>query len=463
MRYWWLFSLLWLCCFCALSDAVGHIVYSRYQPVELAGVATFALPRLYVMEDDGSGSKLFFNPGEFYQAKDPRWAPDYQHLLFTSDWKAEFSCCTQDIFLAKADGTAMLRVTGDEFRDPAPKQFGTISGVVVDNLYQPGIPGKPDSMVFGRTAKQIMITAKGWGGKVVNPQDNATHHYPFALTKVPAGKAWVKIWCDKSLGYVGWVDVQPNAVVNLGEVPLNNGLLWAAKPSMSIDAGFLSGTGGMTSVDAAATNPIAEGKQYQISGVENVCIFKTSTGEVLGTFEPKLVLAPNDPCISPDGKWVAMNFGQFGTQSLVLITPEDLIKQNYAAMKVLVQGQNILTTGLFSCGTPSWSADSKRIVFTRIAMLREIVAGEICVVNVDGTGLRQLTNVGAKLLCGQPCFSPDGSKIAFTVAQGNFGLLKIEHVIMRQFKVNIFTMNSDGTGIQQLTNDGISAEPAWGK
>jgi len=461
MRYLWLAGLLWLTCSCCLAD-IGHIVYTHYEPVALPGMPGFALPRLYVMNGDGTGSKVFFNPGEFYQAKEPRWAPDYQHLVFSSDWKAELSCCTQDLFLVKADGTAMLRVTGDEFRDQAPKQFGDIKGVVVDNVYQPGT-NDPTSMVFGRTAKQIMITAKGLGGVVIHPQDNTTHNYPFVLTHVPAGKAWVKIWCDKNLGYVGWVDVQPNAVTNLGQVPLNSGLLWAAKPSISVNAGYLTGTGGKTSVDPATLKPSGSTTAYQISGAENVCLFRSADGQVLGTLEPKLLFMPNDPCISPDGKWVALNFGQFGTQSLVLIAPDDLVKQNYTAMKLLAQGQNDYLTGMYSFANPSWSADGKRLVFTRIGLLREIVTGEICTVNADGTGLRQLTRVGGNLLCGQPCFSPDGTKVAFTVAQGNFGPLKIEQVIGRQFKVNIFAMNADGSGITQLTRDGISAEPAWGR
>lgn len=460
MRCLWLAGLCWL--LSSALAAAGHIVYTRYVPVALPGVPGFALPRLFVMNDDGAGSKVFFNPGEFYQAKEPRWAPDYLHVIFTSDWKSELSCCTQDLFLAKADGTGLLRVTGDEYRAGAPKAAGSIRGVVVDNLYRPGA-GDAANMVFGRTAKQIMITAKGMGGRVIHPADNAGHRYPFTLTNVPAGKAWVKIWCDKNLGCIGWVEVKPNTVVDLGEVALNQGLLWVAKPSISVRAGFLAGTGGITSVEPAATNPIAEGKQYQVSGVENVCLFRTATGQVLGTLEPKLLYTPNDPCISPDGKWVALNFGQFGTQSLVLISPEDLQQGNYNGMRVLAQGQNVLTTGMFSFANPCWSSDGTQLVFTRIGLLREIVTGEICRVNADGTGLRQLTSVGASLLCGQPCFSPDGKKIAFTVAQGLAGPLRIEQVIGRQFTVNIFTMNADGTGVTQLTRDGISAEPAWGK
>ena len=85
---------------------------------------------------------------------------------------------------------------------------------------------------------------------------------------------------------------------------------------------------------------------------------------------------------------------------------------------------------------PSISGDGNKIAFvTGIDM----ETSEIFVINSDGTGLTQLTNNTENI--DNPSISGDGSKIAFT-----------DSVYGDKTSSEIFVINSDGTGLTQLTD-----------
>jgi Tol biopolymer transport system component len=94
---------------------------------------------------------------------------------------------------------------------------------------------------------------------------------------------------------------------------------------------------------------------------------------------------------------------------------------------------------------PSWSPDGSKIAF-RADPPSNGGDGEIFTVNADGTGVTQLTDNSAQDLA--PAWSPDGTQIAFASNRdGNF---------------EIYTMNPDGTNTTRLTNDpGTDTEPDW--
>ena len=94
--------------------------------------------------------------------------------------------------------------------------------------------------------------------------------------------------------------------------------------------------------------------------------------------------------------------------------------------------------------TPSFTPDGTKIVF------EEDNLDTINIMNVDGTGMKTLTNAGGTAYFDQyPSVSPDGTKLVFS----RYG--KATHTTE-----DVYIANIDGSNLKQLTNSGTAAE-AW--
>jgi Tol biopolymer transport system component len=151
---------------------------------------------------------------------------------------------------------------------------------------------------------------------------------------------------------------------------------------------------------------------------------------------------------------------------------------------------NCLTTECY----PSWSPDGSKIVFQR-----QEGGAAIYLMNADGSNQHRLSPTPAQDV--RPSFSPDGSKIVFThvvtpptgaseIPDTDISSMNIDgsnvHTILKSngtFNVEarwspdgtklvfmrgkngvsqqIYTMNSDGTDLTQLTNTGANGDPFW--
>jgi Tol biopolymer transport system component len=114
----------------------------------------------------------------------------------------------------------------------------------------------------------------------------------------------------------------------------------------------------------------------------------------------------------------------------------DVINADESGLRKLARG---------SGAAPEWSPDGRKLVFVKRpqrsgAGCRPVgrCHEEIYVINADGTGLRRLTRNAVS--DGDPVWSPDGRRIAFTRDRD------------RQ-TANIYVMNADGSGQQRLTPD----------
>jgi TolB protein len=124
-----------------------------------------------------------------------------------------------------------------------------------------------------------------------------------------------------------------------------------------------------------------------------------------------------------------------------------------------IDGSNVVqvTTELGYDGGAFFSPDGSKLVFRssrpkteeEIKEYKDLLAQnlvqptnmEIFTVNVDGTDLRQITNLGKANWA--PYFHPSGEKIIFAS----------NHHSERGYKFNLFMINNDGTGLKQITFD----------
>jgi Tol biopolymer transport system component len=116
-------------------------------------------------------------------------------------------------------------------------------------------------------------------------------------------------------------------------------------------------------------------------------------------------------------------------------------------------GSNVvkLTPDSMQAGNANWSPDGARITFVDNFCSCPLNS-QVFVMSSDGTGITQLTTAANAL---EPGFSPDGTKITFSLfADFTFP------------PGDVYVMSStDGSGLTNLTNSpGIDDEvPDWGK
>jgi dipeptidyl aminopeptidase/acylaminoacyl peptidase len=96
--------------------------------------------------------------------------------------------------------------------------------------------------------------------------------------------------------------------------------------------------------------------------------------------------------------------------------------------------------------SPSWSPDGSKIAFDCV---KPLGGEDICVMNADGSDVRNLTPENPNGVDGLPDWSPDGTKLVYISA----GLGQ---------SYDIFTMNADGSGKRNLTNNHLyNIDPKW--
>ncbi len=122
--------------------------------------------------------------------------------------------------------------------------------------------------------------------------------------------------------------------------------------------------------------------------------------------------------------------------------------------------RQIMPAGTLFSSPGSWSPQGNDIVFS--VHVTPDVHSSIWTVHSDGSGLHEINIVPANACgglnsdpaadgCFHPSWSPDGTKVVF--AKGKSA----------DFDAQLYTVKRDGSGLTQITHQGVSAEnPDWG-
>jgi Tol biopolymer transport system component len=97
----------------------------------------------------------------------------------------------------------------------------------------------------------------------------------------------------------------------------------------------------------------------------------------------------------------------------------------------------------------AWSPDGTQIAVVEVTYDHD-TAGDLHVVNADGTGLTKI----ATDVVGYPSWAPDGTRIAIAK-------LAEPGEMVRQNTVSIFTVKPDGTDLRRVPNGPFDLHPAW--
>jgi Tol biopolymer transport system component len=151
-------------------------------------------------------------------------------------------------------------------------------------------------------------------------------------------------------------------------------------------------------------------------------------------------VADSYPAWSPDGRFIVFVSDRDGNPELYVMPPS-------GAPEV-----RLTNTPMVQEGNPNWSPDGTKLAFDACMATSFPCPGtapnyEIFSVNLNGTGLRRLTN--APGIDFNPAWSPDGTQIVFRSDRTGF--------------THIWKMNADGTNQTQLTTVDFTGgvDPDW--
>jgi TolB protein len=155
--------------------------------------------------------------------------------------------------------------------------------------------------------------------------------------------------------------------------------------------------------------------------------------------------------------------GTHATGSIAFMRPGEIGEYDDWAVRPDGSGLRRLTKAPLNRADydPRWSPDGSRVLFDRAHT--DGLGDDLFTVQADGTGLRQLTNCDSGCWSDESAaWSADGRRIAFTRATG-----PLPPAGVQPSKVAVYVMNANGSGIRQVTRPEANREgdrfPTWSR
>jgi TolB protein len=394
----------------------------------------------------GSLRNLTNHPGGDFR---PAWSPDGRRIAFSSDRHSQKPMFTfvllqaTEIHVVGVDGSGLQRVTSRQAVAGSPSWSSDGKRLV---YYEASIADlqKIRSATRERGTTQIVSVDLITGDRDV-------------LTSGP-GEKWSPHWMAS--GRLGYVAREPEADGGVHFVPAAEGARgemrspsWSAdgrwmvfhrdvdnqwppaRPWPSRDPSFrLQRTGVFPSYSPGGERFVVNDEKAGI--LHNRIVVMNADGSDRSVLFGDTQRSALAPAWSPDGARIAVGIGQF-FQGVRGPSTADI-----AVMNVDGSGLRILTDGSTNYGLPSWSPDGRQVVFRRAG--RE--HNGLLIADVATGALRTLTASAAH--DNFPSWSPDGDRIAFTSD--------------RDGDYEIYSIRTDGTELRRLTHSpGNDAHNAW--
>ena len=342
----------------------------------------------------------------------PEISQDGKRLAFLCNDRSWASAFYMDAFLMDLGSSAMTRITGDE----RTRDTGKVGALSVNVRNPDDIP-----------LTLVSVSFKG-----------SDRYYPAASARdlrVTAGEPiWVKAMVrgrGPGVGDVRYIQVQEGQAAEI-ELDLTQGTISAFYASVAPDHARL------------AVNTVTQVGQTMMWGIG----IWDSAGAIVhgqhigGNEKPSGEWGPS---YSPAGAKLAYCPGPSFNNSLGWLSTD-----NYDSKPKILQ--TAPPAGPDFCMSPAWSPDGNTIVYLYGSVPPQYALNLYRVTSAGGTP-QKLTQYAPGICAGKAAYSPDGTKVAFTVYRFD------EEGIARP---DIYVMPVAGGTPQALTTDGVSLNPTWG-
>ncbi len=404
------------------QDLSGERIFFTKHKVEQGIV----LGDIYSMDPYGGSVQQLTNfSKDFYITERPALSADGTKLGFISNFEEWKSSNYADAFVIDFITNKIDRVTGFE-KIEQTAETGTVSVTVND----------PKGYAISPSA--IRISFRGCTNFVTGNSATLT---------IPANEEiWVKAEVARGKGDIKLVNVPTGGSSSL-ELDLMNGTITSVACSPSPNGSLMAVTRNSETFSDSG-EAIGSLKNY---------IWDTNKKEIIAEAGGWGLGGDKDPAYSPDGSMLAVCTGELLSNSLGVLFTSNIS----ANPKILVEGKRFFNQEF--CSDPTWSPDSKNIVFVYTVMNTSgNLEANLFKISASGGTTVQLTFYSGNQIVSRPSYSPDGSKIAFNLLTANNTTFSLFDWTFLNFTSDINIIPSNGGSATAITNDGNALDPSWG-